>query len=120
MPAIALLLASTSCGSGSTTAQPPVDGARGIEIVAESLTFRPAAIKIAAGEDVAVTLRSADAAHDLTVDGAGFHLHVEAGKSGSGALRVDAPGTYRAYCSVPGHREAGMEMVLTVTGKVST
>lgn len=95
------------------------NGARSVEIVAGSLAFRPGALEVAAGENVAVTLRSTDVAHDLTIDDPGFHVHVDAGETEKVGLRIDTPGTYRAYCSVPGHRAAGMELVLTVTERTS-
>ena len=55
--------------------------------------------------------------HDLVVKGGGVDEKtplLDAGKSGS--LKVDLkPGTYDLYCSVPGHKEAGMDVKLTVT-----
>lgn len=44
-----------------------------------------------------------------------LHLvHAEGGDEASTTLTVDQPGTYTLYCSVPGHREAGMEATLEV------
>ncbi|MFW6010038.1 MAG: plastocyanin/azurin family copper-binding protein [Actinomycetota bacterium] len=41
--------------------------------------------------------------------------HVEPGSSLSATFMLEEAGTYTFYCSVPGHREAGMEGELTVT-----
>jgi len=55
--------------------------------------------------------------HDLVVKGGGADEKtplLDAGQSDS--LKVDLkPGTYDLYCSVPGHKQAGMDLKLTVT-----
>lgn len=119
-PAIVLLaLAAAACGDGSGTAAtvaPPPDNARPVAVVAQALAFDPDTLTVAVGEDIAVTLRSGDIAHDLTLDEPGFHLHVDAGDTDTAGLRIATPGTYTAYCSIPGHREAGMKLTIQVTG----
>jgi uncharacterized cupredoxin-like copper-binding protein len=47
-------------------------------------------------------------------DSLNFRLGINPGDSASGGLRVDAPGEYRFYCSVPGHADAGMRGTLIV------
>ena len=44
-------------------------------------------------------------------------LHVAAGAGGKGTLTFtpSKPGTYEFYCTVAGHKEAGMVGILTVT-----
>lgn len=86
-----------------------------VKVDAGDLRFRPDQLRIAAGVGVAITLRSTDLEHDLTIDGTDFHVHVGANETRTGSLRIGQPGTYTAYCSVPGHRAAGMEMTVTVT-----
>ncbi len=55
--------------------------------------------------------------HDLVVQGNGVDAKtplLDAGQSKT--LSVDLkPGTYDLYCSVPGHKEAGMDVKLTVS-----
>jgi len=55
--------------------------------------------------------------HDLVVEGNGVDEKtqtIEAGKTAT--LKVDLkPGTYDVYCSIPGHKEAGMDVKLTVS-----
>jgi uncharacterized cupredoxin-like copper-binding protein len=55
-------------------------------------------------------------AHDLTIEGPGVEEKtpvIDAGETAE--LEVElGPGDYELYCSVPGHREAGMEVELPV------
>jgi len=55
--------------------------------------------------------------HDLVVNGEGVKRGtplIDPGQSKS--LKVDLKaGTYDVYCSVPGHKQAGMDLTLTVT-----
>jgi uncharacterized cupredoxin-like copper-binding protein len=55
--------------------------------------------------------------HDLVIEGNGIDEQtptIEAGKTAT--LKVDLkPGTYDVYCSIPGHKEAGMDVKLTVS-----
>jgi plastocyanin len=51
--------------------------------------------------------------HNVTLEGDGHGETV--GKGGTSTVSADLkPGDYAYYCSVPGHREAGMEGTLTV------
>ena len=55
--------------------------------------------------------------HDLVVKGNGVDDKtptIQPGKSAT--LSVDLkPGTYDVYCSIPGHKQAGMDVKLTVS-----
>lgn len=56
--------------------------------------------------------------HTIAIEGEGINVSGDILSAGqTGTLVVDLePGTYVVYCPVPGHREAGMELTLTVTG----
>ncbi len=95
-------------------ASPVAADARRIEVTASSFAFDPDEITVEAGEDVAIVLSSDDTLHDFTVDELDAHVAVDAGDTGEGGLRADEPGTYTYYCSVPGHRDEGMEGTLVV------
>ena len=99
-------------GHGANT--PVAPDARRIEVSGTSYAFDPPGITVRAGEDIAIVLTSADIEHDFTVDDIDAHVSAEAGETAEGGLRADEPGTYTYYCSVEGHREAGMEGTLTV------
>ena len=93
---------------------PAVEGARRIEVNATSFAFDPAEIEVTAGEDVAIVLSSEDIVHDFTVDGLDVHVAADRGETVEGGLRVDEPGEYTYYCTIAGHREAGMAGTLIV------
>lgn len=110
-----------ACGGGSDDGPPaaaqagePAAGARTIEVSGEAFAFDPSDIELEAGEEVAIALTSVDAVHDLTIAEADFKVAAKRGDTEELGLRIDDPGTYTYYCSIPGHRGAGMEGTLTV------
>jgi uncharacterized cupredoxin-like copper-binding protein len=75
--------------------------------------FNPDDIEVAEGE-VAVELVNLDAFdHDFTVDELDVKLLMGPNETVDETFHV-MPGTFTFYCSIPGHREAGMEGTLSV------
>ncbi|MBV1894411.1 MAG: cupredoxin domain-containing protein [Ilumatobacteraceae bacterium] len=99
-----------SSGGGGTV----VDDGSGIDVTGRSFSFSPGEIHVAANEEVVVRLSSRGANHDFVVDEAEFKIEAERGGSAEGAMSPLPEGTYAFYCSVSGHREAGMEGILVV------
>jgi FtsP/CotA-like multicopper oxidase with cupredoxin domain len=58
--------------------------------------------------------------HNLTVEGGPATPDLSGGESASLDLGALSEGTYVVFCSIPGHREAGMEASLAVTGGATT
>lgn len=119
---IPLTLVSTACG-GDTAAGHGAHGdnsdadaaARNVSVIAEDFSFDPPRIDAAVGEDLAIELTAVDAEHDFVIDALDAHVGADVGQSATGGFNTgDQPGTYTFYCSVPGHREAGMEGELVV------
>lgn len=75
--------------------------------------FTPDSIDAAEGE-VSIEMTNIEALpHDFTIDELDVNEPVDA--NGTVSFSFEAPtGTYTFYCSIPGHREAGMEGELTV------
>lgn len=97
------------------TEKPPVPTGSTIDVVGKEFSFDPANLTLKAGEGSTVVLKNTGSIeHDLTVDEAGFKLSVAGNNTREKVLKVDKPGTYRFYCSLPGHRDAGMKGELTV------
>ena len=104
-----------------------------------NFAFTPAALDAVAGEVLEIAIQNVEVLlHDFTIDdidadvhvsylgGTGQHAHEESQldadvhfaltEPGSGVvhMKINEPGEYVFYCSVPGHREAGMEGTLIV------
>lgn len=106
-------------GWGTTTSADadPYPDAREVIVEAGDVWFEPDQVEVDVGEEVNLrVVNTGDAFHDLTVPAADVRLDVEAGDEVVGGLRLDEPGTYEFYCSVPGHAAAGMSGTITVTG----
>ena len=81
-----------------------------------ALKFDKARLQAKAGPVTIDMKNDSPVPHDISIDGGGVD---EQGKvvEGGATSTVSAtlkPGTYSFYCSVPGHRQAGMEGPLTV------
>jgi plastocyanin len=109
----------------ATTGAPPAPSspaaASKLRVIADPagrLRYTTAALTAKAGRVTIVFENASPVKHDVTI-GQGFKAlgatPTFAGGKKALTLRV-APGTYAFWCSIPGHRAAGMEGVLTVSG----
>lgn len=107
-----------STGSTGTTGSSGPTGAPSGEtlaITATEFAFDPSAVSATADTDVTISLTDAGTIeHDLTLDEASVKVAVKPGETMTGTVNLPA-GAYAFYCSVPGHREAGMEGTLTLS-----
>lgn len=117
------------CGGSGTDMDTSIE-VRGTQ----DFAFEPAELTAPAGEEVTVELTADETVeHNVTIEdaadvgqaeGVGDHpetpdsdlgvVHTAAGETATGTFTIDEPATYTVYCSVPGHREAGMEATLEV------
>lgn len=83
--------------------------------VAIDVDFESAPETLPAGETEITLANQGSAPHDVTFEELGDETVVSAtaGETVSGSVTLE-PGELTYYCSVPGHREAGMEGTLTV------
>ena len=91
------------------------DDARTISVSATSFEFDPPIIEVEAGEAIEIELTAKDLEHDFVVDELDAHVAAAAGETATGGFVAGEAGTYTYYCSVAGHRDAGMEGKLVVT-----
>ncbi len=110
-------VASPESTPGQMATQTPESGGGQTEFAVDmvDIAFNPTEITIPAGTDVTITLTNSGAAvHNFNVD----ELGVQSGDvdpGGTTTVTINAAaGEYQFYCSIPGHREAGMVGTLIV------
>lgn len=122
--AAAFTVFATACGGGSEATVAPADCspiANGqLTIVGEdTLAFDPNCYQSDTGTiNIDYLLGpTANQIHDLRIDGrSDLFLEIDAGtRQATGSVSLP-PGRYELYCSLGGHREAGMEATLFVEG----
>ena len=87
------------------------------EFIVESkgLNFTPNEIKVKVGDTVRVTYKNTLGKHDWTLDEFGAKTQMlDAGQEETVEFVADKAGTFEFYCSVAGHRAAGMKGTLVV------
>ncbi len=98
-----LLLA--ACGSRSNS----------ITIKIENMAFDRSEVRVKAGQPVTLKVVNEDGyAHAFDVDAFAIHAPLPAKAVFDTTFTPSAPGSYRFYCSSPGHEAAGMAGVLVV------
>lgn len=93
----------------------PVSDASGVSVTLINGEIQPTELTIAADTDVTISVTNDGTfEHDFTIEDTDLTISlIDVG--GTADLVVSlAAGTYTYYCSVPGHREAGMQGTLTV------
>lgn len=110
-----LALGLVACGGSDDSGSTGGDtGATAVTIEAGDLFFDPTTLSVSA-DGVEITLQNTGLIeHDFVIDELGVDIHTEAGETVTETVTLPA-GTYDFYCSVPGHREAGMEGTITAS-----
>lgn len=82
--------------------------AQTVSVKAFSFGFSPSTIKLTKDQRVTLELTSLDVAHTFTVDELGIDMKVQGGETTSIEFNPKELGEFEFYCSIPGHKEAGM------------
>ena len=91
------------------------ESAVAVTVEAHDLSFRPRQLEAPAGQPVTLAIHNLGrVVHNLTIDELQVQLIASPGETKSEVFASLKPGTYTFYCSVSGHRQAGMEGTLTV------
>ena len=102
--------------SDSKAAGQAAAGGSTITVTAKEFSFEPKEIRLEAGKPATIVLKNTGAVeHDITLDSPAFKVQALPTKTGEAKLTIPTAGTHTYYCSVPGHRQAGMEGPVTVS-----
>jgi uncharacterized cupredoxin-like copper-binding protein len=102
--------------AAQTTTEPSVSP-RTVEVTEVEYKIRLPESSLAAGTYTFKVRNDGKVPHDLVVEGEGVDEKtptLDGGKSGSLTVELK-PGTYDVYCSIPGHKQLGMDTKLTVS-----
>lgn len=94
-------------------------GGSSVDMEMGEMYFDPEEVSADAGSDLTINFDNAgNQLHDFTIDdfdGERVHVEVASGEEDSVTLTMpDEAGEFEFYCTIPGHRDAGMHGFLTV------
>lgn len=107
-----LLVLSTILGLLAACGSPPPE--RRLDLTVSAAGYAPATLEARVGEQLFIRFKNADViAHSLTVDlpSGSRTVSVEPGVDAILALPLREAGSFRMYCTVPGHTEEGVLVV---------
>ena len=86
-----------------------------IQYTTKEMRFGQTELHIKAGQEITLQLQNYDLyAHSFDIDELNLHVQMPANNQVTTQFTAPEPGTYTIYCSVPGHRAAGMIATLVV------
>jgi uncharacterized cupredoxin-like copper-binding protein len=125
--AVAASLLLAACGGGGTSssqpsAAPPQKAGAGSSTLslnadpAGKLRFDKSALAAKSGKVTIVMKNPSPLSHSVAIEGGGVAVQGEVvTQGGTSTAGADLkPGSYTFFCTVPGHRQAGMQGTLTV------
>ena len=117
--AVALLVG--GCGGGGGQDPGPTTSTKSAPTAGEVLSvegtefsFTPSTVKASAGQTTIRFTNRGAVEHDFLIDAFNVKLIAKPGKTVEVTVTL-TPGTFTTYCSIPGHRQNGMEGTLTVS-----
>jgi plastocyanin len=102
----------TSTGSSTSTGSTSVAGVV-LNVVGTDFSFAPSMLKASAGKTTIRFTNKGTTEHDFTIDALHVHITAQPGETAEATVTL-TPGTYKSYCSVPGHRQSGMQGMLMI------
>ncbi|HEU5316939.1 MAG TPA: copper-containing nitrite reductase [Chloroflexota bacterium] len=97
------------------------NAALSLDVTATEFKFAPAQLTMGGPGQLTINLMNHGAVeHDLTIDGVKGKAYAKAGGSAKNVFQIAKAGTYEFFCSIPGHKEAGMKGTLVVGGAAAS
>jgi nitrite reductase (NO-forming) len=117
--AVSIVAIALSGASGTATANTAGGGTETVDVEVGEFYVEPSSIEVAPGTELIVRITNAGTMpHDLKLNGETGADLLDPGATTEVSLGViDAAS--EAWCTVPGHREAGMVMTIEVTGSAA-
>ncbi len=112
--AVMALLMSPGCNLNNAVA--PVTSKEPVEvtIVGSDFSFTPNSLEVPLNRPIHFTFENkGQMAHDIEIVGTSLVLHAAKGASSKGEYTFTSAGPYKMVCTIPGHKEYGMDGVLT-------
>jgi len=111
--AASILVPGLGCSDGEPL--PAVEGptVSGPSVVGTEMRFTPDRVAVKAGTIPVTLTNKGTVLHDLRIDEQPFVIEAGPGETAQGTITL-TPGRYEIFCSLPGHKEAGMKGVLEV------
>ena len=112
---LVVVVSLVACGGSPPAAAKPAR----IEVTASEMKFEPKSVSVRAGEVTFVVKNVGTVEHSFIIDDSagatvGSIPSIALGATQQLAVTLK-PGTYTLICNLPGHKEAGMTGMLTVT-----
>jgi nitrite reductase (NO-forming) len=96
-------------------AVPAANLSTNVTFTATEFKFSPTSVQVPRGQKVTFTLDNRGVVeHDLTIQSAGFSLTAKPGQTATADATFDKAGTFDFFCSIPGHKDAGMKGTMLV------
>jgi uncharacterized cupredoxin-like copper-binding protein len=114
-----VLLVASACASSAAPAAGAALPPQQITIGGtDDFRFNPSTVTVTAGQPLQVSFQNGgEIVHDFTAQqGLGKPVTIleQGGQTGTATITYDKPGTYKFFCSQPGHDQLGMHGTITV------
>jgi plastocyanin len=108
---------SSTVGLKQPTGAPSPVGVRGFTVEGSEFSFSPTSIAVNRGDRIRITFKNVGSVgHNFVIGDLNVSTAViQPGDSATVEFTANTSGTFAFWCSVPGHREAGMEGQLIVS-----
>ncbi|MBI3944092.1 MAG: cupredoxin domain-containing protein [Chloroflexi bacterium] len=114
----AALVSLAACGGSGGASGGSSGGSAALALEAQDIKWDKNTLNVNSGQDVTITVNNkGQLQHDLVVglpSGEITTNPIDAGKTGKISFKAPAAGTYDYWCTIPGHKEAGMVGKLVV------